>query len=287
MDLNKFTDMSTKSISGKYNLKENKKLWQNINRKINSKKDFFVFNVPTYFNNSSRAKSCLSDADQEDSVDWRLSRVLTNVSDQQDCGSCWAFSAIGALESHSAIHNGILNKFSVQQLVDCSLENFGCNGGTLDNAFNYIVDTKNIVYERKYPYMGVQQTCNTKIIADESNYPDLSSYPSSWAYVSGESTEYLKYVLKIFGPVSIAIEVKNNLYFYNSGVYDDYTCTKEGINHAVLLVGYGYDMKINKNYWIIKNSWGEDWGEDGYFRILLDDKNICGVLSYPFIPLFK
>ena len=276
MDLNKFTD--TTSRRRNYRFHRIKNLWQTLPQKLTNNKDFFIFSHPPAAISSAGIIG----------FDWRNYNVTSKVVDQGDCGSCWAFSAIGSYESHMAIHNGgRLYQFSAQQLVDCSKDNFGCDGGMIDSALKYIVETKNIVFDSSYPYTNKEGKCRNDIITNEHNYPIFDLNPSSWAFISGENSDYLANILRMFGPVSVAIEVKDNLFFYSKGIYDDITCTREGVNHAVLLVGYGHDEIVHKDYWIIKNSWGSDWGERGYLRILKNDLNLCGILSFPFIPLFK
>jgi KDEL-tailed cysteine endopeptidase len=152
-------------------------------------------------------------------------------------------------------------------LVDCSIENGGCNGGNINLAFEYIIKN-GICSSLSYPYIGVKQTCNLcNPIFKLNGYIDIPSGNESAIF------EQLK-----FGPVSVAIEA-DQLYFmfYSSGVFDG-PCGNN-VNHGVTIVGYGYEPSIDLDYWIVKNSWGLSWGEDGYIRVIRD-VNICGIALF-------
>jgi len=214
-------------------------------------------------------------------VDWREQGVVTPVKNQGHCGSCWTFSTTGAVESHWALYGGKnLSLLSEQQLVDCAgdFNNHGCNGGLPSQAFEYIQFTGGIETEMNYPYMGVDQNCSfdsSKIAADV--------YYGSVNITSGDEQAIVETVATI-GPVSIAFQVTSDFRNYDGGVYVGQTCQASAatVNHAVLAVGYGTDSK-KLDYWIIKNSWGAEWGEEGYFR-MQRGVDMCGVAvcsAYP------
>ena len=210
-------------------------------------------------------------------IDWRKNNAVTDVKDQGQCGSCWAFSTTGSLEGVYAIKNGIIKSFSEQQLVDCSLTygNLGCNVGIMQNAFTYIHD-KGITTEEAYPYTGVKTSCKKYIPI---------TYISSCINVIPNELQLTYAVMK--NPVSVSIEADSRSFqFYKSGVYDNVDCGTN-LDHGVLVVGYGSEN--GKDFWLVKNSWGVNWGESGYIKILRDSvkestKGMCGIAmdtSYP------
>lgn len=213
------------------------------------------------------------------SIDWRKKDVVSAVKNQGHCGSCWSFSATGATESIHAISTGNLLNISEQQLIDCSgsYGNQGCNGGSMDSAFKYAIDN-GLCSEKEYPYTGEGGDCEEcKTVVNISDYKD----------VVPNNEEILKRVVHQ-QPVSVAIQANQpSFQAYSSGVYSDPDCGTQ-LDHGVLIVGYGYDMFHNLDYWIVKNSWGPDWGENGYIRIQRNidkDTGLCGIAMQPSIPI--
>jgi len=207
------------------------------------------------------------------SVDWRNANTnpknvvaVTPVKNQQQCGSCWAFSTTGSVEGAWAAAGHPLVSLSEQQLIDCSgsFGNQGCNGGLMDQAFEYIISNKGICSEDSYPYTAQDGNCQTcTSVATITSYSDVPS---------GQETSMMDFIQK--GPISIAIEADQYVFqFYSGGVLDDSSCGTQ-LDHGVLVVGYGVDSL--KPYWSVKNSWGSDWGESGYIR-LVRNKNECGL----------
>jgi C1A family cysteine protease len=211
-------------------------------------------------------------------VDWRAKGAVTPIKNQGQCGSCWSFSTTGSVEGNLAIQTGNLTSLSEEDLVQCDQVDQGCQGGLMDNAFQYI-EKNGIAAESAYPYTsgtGIRGMCNSapaKVVTI-TGYRDVPQ---------GNETALLSAVAQ--QPVSIAIEAdKSAFQMYKSGVLDSPFCGKQ-LDHGVLIVGYGTQKGVfgTKDYWIVKNSWGETWGEQGYINIVRG-KNMCGIAeqaSYP------
>jgi C1A family cysteine protease len=205
-------------------------------------------------------------ADPKD-VDWKAQGKVQAVKNQGQCGSCWAFSAIGALESAWAIQQGgdVPNQ-SEQQLVDCSGSegNQGCNGGLMNQAFDYLIKFGGSQPTSTYPYTARDGQCK----ADKSK---VSVTIKSHRELPGNEDALGEAIQK--GPVSVAIEADQSIFqFYKSGILDG-NCGKN-LDHGVLAVGYKSDAQ--RGYWIVKNSWGTSWGNQGYVWIRAF-KNMCGI----------
>jgi hypothetical protein len=194
-------------------------------------------------------------------IDWVAQGAVTDVKNQGQCGSCWAFSATGGLEGLSKVANGALESFSEQQLVDCSgsFGNQACNGGLMDNAFKY-VKQNGILHEDEYPYKAVKQTCSKNAGPFKiSGFTDIKNCNDLATALVGR-------------PVSVAVDA-TNWSPYKSGVFNN---CKTSLNHGVLLVG------VTDQYWWVKNSWGASWGEKGFVRLSRGNTcGICNVASYP------
>uniref|UniRef100_A0A4W4DMM6 Cathepsin K n=1 Tax=Electrophorus electricus TaxID=8005 RepID=A0A4W4DMM6_ELEEL len=180
------------------------------------------------------------------SIDYRKLGYVTPVRNQGSCGSCWAFSSVGALEGQLMKTTGQLVELSPQNLVDCVTENDGCGGGYMTNAFNYVRNNRGIDSEESYPYVGMDQQC-------AYNKSGKAAECRGFKEVQKGSEKALMSAIAKVGPVSVGIDAMQSTFqFYKSGVYYDPNCDKENINHAVLAVGYGVTPK-GKKYWIVKN----------------------------------
>ncbi|XP_062184529.1 cysteine proteinase 1-like [Phragmites australis] len=217
--------------------------------------------------------------------DWRDRGAVGPVKDQGSCGSCWSFSTSGALEGAHFLATGKLEVLSEQQMVDCDHEcdpseprscDAGCNGGLMTTAFSYLQKAGGLESEKDYPYTGMDSTCKfdkSKIIAQVNNF----------SVVSVDEQQIAANLVK-HGPLAIGINAVF-MQTYIGGVSCPYICGRH-LDHGVLLVGYGSSGYApirfkEKPYWIIKNSWGENWGENGYYKICRGPhvQNKCGVDS--------
>jgi cathepsin H len=206
--------------------------------------------------------------------DWRDLGGVSPVKNQGHCGSCWTFSTVGTLEAHSLIKYRDFTPLAEQQLVDCAqaFDNHGCNGGLPSHAFEYIMSAGGISTEDAYPYFAEDHNCTV----DPKTFA-LQVHGGAVNITEGDEKELLAAVF-LHGPVSIAFQVVTGFKDYKSGVYTSDVC-KNGsadVNHAVVAVGFGKCPKTGKDYWIVKNSWGTEWGDEGYFKIERG-VNMCGV----------
>ena len=221
------------------------------------------------------------DIEFPNSVNWVEKNVVTKVKNQGQCGSCYAFSATGSMEGIYAIKNNHLRNISEQQIVDCSGNegNQGCFGGYMNQVFQYVIDNDGICSEQEYPYNAIQNKCNDKC----QSIVQISSYQN---VTQNNETILMNAVAQ--QPVSVAIQANlPSFQFYSKGIYNDSQCTDE-LDHGVLVVGYGEDDN-NVSYWLVKNSWGPNWGENGYIRILRNLTNntsgMCGIAMEPSFPI--
>ena len=201
-----------------------------------------------------------------DPIDWREKKVVSRVKNQAMCGSCWAFSTTGSFEGILAINGKGLVDLSEQELVDCSRSygNMGCNGGLMTYAYKYIKD-HGLTDEAHYPYTARNGVCKGQGFKPRYKV-------SAFETLSARSTEKLSDLLKK-NPVSVALEVQRDFQAYRGGVYKNSNCGR-ALNHGVLLVGQ------KDNYYVVKNSWGGSWGEQGYIRMeITSGSGTCGIAN--------
>jgi len=217
-------------------------------------------------------------------VDWVEEGAVTPVKNQQRCGSCWAFSATGAIEGAKFIQTGELVPLSEQILVDCDDVDNGCEGGIMENAFKFDKSEDGLCSEEDYPYKGKDETCHDK---------DCDAVPGSKVvdYIDIPESD-LKGLLSsiVKQPTSIAMQADQLAFqLYSSGVFTDDSCGEDGaIDHGVLAVGYGEDEDSGLKYITVKNSWGDAWGEKGYIRLKMHSDlewGTCAILRVMTAPI--
>ena len=215
-----------------------------------------------------------------DSLNFIEQGYLQDVRDQGSCGSCFAFTSVANIEGQYYKKYGKNKEFSQQQIVDCDYINSGCNGGLMEYTFTYLQKTGGIESYEDYPYVGVEQTCK----ADKSKFdPDVviagwEKLGNKEEIIDPADEDDMKEYLYEKGPLAI---IMNSILLreYTGGIIDvdESQCSTTRLNHAVTLVGYGTENDVP--YWIIRNSFGKDWGENGYFRIYRG-KGVCGINKY-------
>ena len=209
--------------------------------------------------------------DPPEAYDWRDKQAVSAIKDQKSCGSCWAFSSTGNLEGLYYLKYKNMITFSEQQLVDCDTKDSGCNGGLMEYTFAWIQENGGLMSDADYKYKGYKGRCQQ----DESKYKvKVTGYD---LLTTTDEDEILNYVYTV-GPMAVALNA-DNLSWYTGGIIDEDEdeCDPDGLNHAVLMIGWGEEDGLK--YWIIKNSWGKSWGEDGYFRIARG-KGTCGINNH-------
>jgi len=274
-------------------LRKGEQPWVGINQFSDMTREEFLQSGRVMKNKlQADARSCLANGVEADysslnfsatpaSWDWRTKGVVNAVQDQGQCGSCWTFSTIAAIESALAIKTGKLQKFSEQEIVDCShgcvkeegqqVCNQGCNGGWMWSALTDIISWKGEELESDYPYTATTDTCKR---TSHTAYSPISNYTCLSGPKLANETDMAAFTAAN-GPLSIAMDA-GILQSYTSGIIDPASgdCSKTELDHAILIVGYGTEGA--KPFWIVRNSWGESWGEKGYFRIIRG-KGACGL----------
>ena len=196
---------------------------------------------------------------------------MTPVKNQGQCGSCWSFGTTGAIEGSYFIKTGKLVSLSEQNLVDCSKMNNGCFGGLQYLAMEYVIDNGGIDTEESYPYTPEQGKCRY-------NPDNIGATITGYQAIEKGSEDDLYNAVGGIAPVTVGIDASHySFQLYHSGVYTEYYCSSTQLTHAVLVVGYGHEG--GRDYWLVKNSWGEDFGQEGYIKMARNHNNMCGIAS--------
>merc|ERR1711988_872050 len=212
---------------------------------------------------SVQSAPLLDDSNLASDVNWVEKGAVTPVKNQGQCGSCWAFSTTGSVEGAMFLYSGELESYSEQQLVDCSKQNNGCNGGLMDYAFKYI-ETAPLELESEYPYHAKKSKCKYEKSKGKGKVKGFKD-------VRKDTTGMQLKAALAHGPVSVAIEADQFVFQgYHSGIITHGCGTR--LDHGVLAVGYGED------YFLVKNSWGASWGDKGYLKIAPSQ---CGITHQP------
>ena len=213
-----------------------------------------------------------------DSLDWREKGAVTPVKDQKHCSSCWAFSTTGVVESQHFLKTKQLVSLSEQNLMDCAGgagNNIGCKPFSKYTAFNYIRDNRGIDTEDSYPYEAATDSCRFSVKTVGANVTGYVRIP--------QNESALLEAVTTIGPISVSIDASNTTFHhYDGGVYYNPVCSSTNLDHAVLVVGYG--TYNGQDYWLVKNSWGEDWGLDGYIMMARNKNNNCGIVTQAVYP---
>jgi cathepsin L len=212
--------------------------------------------------------------------DWNSEGAVTSVRSQQACACCYAFAATGALEGQIFRKTKVLERLSTQQLVDCTFSygNAGCQYGNPSNVYKYIKDN-GIAEGSSYLFKGQELgICNYTIDQKAHSVRD-------YRYLVIKSNELLRNLLYAVGPLVVGVNSRLfSFQNYKTGIYDDPQCTG-GVDHAMLLTGFGTDLR-DGDYWIVKNSWGKNWGENGYIRMTREVDNFCGLWEMVMFPVY-
>ncbi|XP_054164581.1 cathepsin L-like proteinase [Oppia nitens] len=215
--------------------------------------------------------------------DWRKYGIVTPARDQGACGSGWSLVSAAALESHLMKVQIAEGKFdpkkqlslSEQNLIDCStnLGNSGCDGGYTRNAFEYVNQTKGLNTNDDYPYIGKDDSCHH----NKEKRVDIDI--KEIKRITSGSDQELVSAIYTYGPVTVAVHLTNKFLNYSSGILDDITCNADQISGLLLAVGY------TPEYFILKNTWGTKWGENGFVRLSRSKVNNCGVSQQAYYPV--
>lgn len=213
----------------------------------------------------------LDTSDLPSEINWIDLGAVNPVQDQGQCGSCWAFSAIAQMEGQHFIQSGELLKLSEQQCVDCDPESFGCSGGWQDNCMYYVQDNGGISLWDDYPYIAIDDLC-------EAEWNGPVNVQSVYHVKSYDQNQLMAAIAQ--GPTSVTIDASETVFHaYTGGIISDAVACGSSLDHAVVAVGYGTDAATGMDYYLIRNSWSDSWGDKGYVRFERqgDGYGVCGV----------
>lgn len=284
MILNAYSDLTTNEFSDRMNglsFNDTYRRFEIKNLKKRIKSQQYIFRSSENLEMAEPSAFSHAKVSLPKSIDWRQKGAVTAVKDQgDDCGSCWSFSTTGALEGQYFRKTGKLISLSEQNLIDCTNPHgySKCSGRSRHDAFEWIKDHGGIETEKSYPYKGVGGSCKYErkcAAATLRKYVDIRK---------GDEKK-LQEAIATIGPISIAVDASHRSFqFYSSGIYYEPKCKPDKMDHAVLVVGYGTD-RHDRDFYIVKNSWGKHWGESGYMRMSRNRRNNCGVATSGIYPI--
>lgn len=228
--------------------------------------------------------SHLSTIDLPNSVDWREKNIISPIKDQGQCGSCWTFATSETVESYWAMKTGQLDTLSEQQIASCTPNpndcggTGGCGGGIAEIAYEQIMKLGGLSSEWTYPYVSYRGKDYSCIYSNKTTPPVAKL--SGYSVLPPNQLQPVLGALATHGPLAVNVDA-SNWDDYESGVFNGCNMVNPDINHVVQLVGYGVDSTTSENYWLVRNSWGTTWGEDGYIRLLRNNSPVCGVDTHP------
>uniref|UniRef100_A0A3B0N0S6 Cysteine proteinase, tacP, putative n=1 Tax=Theileria annulata TaxID=5874 RepID=A0A3B0N0S6_THEAN len=276
LDLNKFSDLSDEEFKALYPVITPPKTYTSLSKHLEFKK--MSHKNPIYISKLKKAKGIEEIKDLSlitgENLNWARTDAVSPIKDQGDhCGSCWAFSSIASVESLYRLYKNKSYFLSEQELVNCDKSSMGCAGGLPITALEYI-HSKGVSFESEVPYTGIVSPCKPSI--------KNKVFIDSISILKGNDVVNKSLVIS---PTVVGIAVTKELKLYSGGIFTG-KCGGE-LNHAVLLVGEGVDHETGMRYWIIKNSWGEDWGENGFLRLQRTKKGVdkCGILTFGLNPI--
>ncbi|KAI5447798.1 hypothetical protein KIW84_015303 [Lathyrus oleraceus] len=236
------------------------------------KETYLHKNDMSMYNNTMKKKNVNSESCSPPlSLDWRSKGVVSSVKDQGTCGSCWTFTAAGAIESINALVTGRLVDLSEQEMLDCEPSG-DCKFGYMSKVFDWILLNKGVASEKDYAYTGVKGVCKASQIPNSK-----SSTFDTYDHVEQSENGLLCSVA--YQPLSVCLYAPPDFDHYSHGIYDGSNCPENSdeTNHCLLIVGYG--SVDGQDYWILKNSWGTNWGMEGYMYLKRNSGKKYGVCA--------
>lgn len=237
-----------------------------------------ILNNSYHFRNDIE-KSMMNAVSVPPYVDWRLNGSVTDVQNQGNCRSSYAFATTGVLEGQYQQSTNNLVKFSEQNLLDCTIgkyNNSGCTSGTVAASLKFVLDNGGIDTSESYPYRGSIENCQSNGFQANVSIHAVKRIPSGQEWL-------LQTAIATVGPVAVSFDASlESFQFYSSGIYYDFACSKTNLNHFGLAVGYGTENKLG--YYIVKISFGKSFGEDGYIRMARFRSNNCGIATNAIYP---